>query len=79
MAFSGTGPPRSPRGGLEGAVKTTAGKPDRIIGTPFSLFFLSGYVEPGTLSVKFAVVVGFARTDDGHNHRQGATFARAAL
>ena len=29
--------------------------------------------------VKFTVVVGFARTDDGHNHRQGATFARANL
>ena len=24
-----------------------------------------------------AVVVGFARTGDGHDHRQGATFARA--
>ena len=26
--------------------------------------------------VVVAVVVGFSRTDDGHNHRQGATFAR---
>ena len=30
--------------------------------------------------VKFAVVVGFARTGDGrHSHRQGAIFARADL
>ena len=27
--------------------------------------------------VTVAVNVGFARTDDGRNHRQGATFARA--
>ena len=25
--------------------------------------------------VKFVEVVGFSRTDDGDNHRQGATFA----
>jgi len=27
--------------------------------------------------MKFTVVVGFAMTNDGHNHRQGTTFARA--
>ena len=29
--------------------------------------------------VEYTVVVGFARNDDGHNHRQGNTFARADL
>ena len=31
---------------------------------------------PGTQRI-VAVVVGFSRTGDGHDHRQGATFARA--
>ena len=29
--------------------------------------------------VTYAVVVGFSRTGDGHNHRQGAAFARAEV
>ena len=32
---------------------------------------------PGTQ--RLAVVVGFARTGDGYDHRQGATFARAVI
>ena len=35
-------------------------------------FVVVDWVEPGTERLKFTVVVGFARTDDGHNHRQGA-------
>ena len=48
-------------------------------------FFLGGGGGEGgggyTLhsKVTVAVNVGFARTDDGRNHRQGATFARADL
>ena len=36
----------------------------------YSLFF---GLKPRHSEVKFTVVEGFARTDDGHNHRQGAT------
>ena len=37
------------------------------------LIWLGGLVVYPALTV----IVGFARTDDGHNQRQGATFARS--
>ena len=43
------------------------------------LFVLGDWVGPVlrgySPDCKFAVVLGFARTDDGHDHRQGATFS----
>ena len=40
----------------------------------FDLIRLTRHSE---VEVRFTVVVGFAKTDDGHNPRQGATFARS--
>jgi len=58
-----------------------AGPPHDCFITQY-LFWIFAFLVSLTqmhLEVEFTVVVGFARTGDGRNHRQGATFAPTGI